>query len=234
MASQALAACAPPAACSIYDADAASACVMWSPSAGAASYAVEMRAAGDEAWTTLSTTLKACKCRKKGLDASRAYEFRVAAVDAAGAVGEFSGIAKVASRADVAQQPAPVVSAVDGESVTVQWSGGEGPYALQFAAEEDLRADATTPWRLAAASVNGTVAKKKNLDGGKRYAFRVKPADAAGYEWSRASETALIPRAAPFMARCFGTDLVNRSGGTKTTGPSLAGKIVAVYASANW
>ena len=45
---------------------------------------------------------------------------------------------------------------------------------------------------------------------------------------------ALIPRAAPFMARCFGTDLVNRSGGTKTTGPSLAGKIVAVYASANW
>ena len=55
-----------------------------------------------------------------------------------------------------------------------------------------------------------------------------------GYEWSRASETALIPRAAPFMARCFGTDLVNKSGAKKTTGPSLAGKIVAVYASANW
>ena len=32
----------------------------------------------------------------------------------------------------------------------------------------------------------------------------------------------------------FGTDLVNRGGATKATGPSLAGKVVAVYASANW
>ncbi|KAH8073795.1 hypothetical protein JL720_10868 [Aureococcus anophagefferens] len=94
---------------------------------------------------------------------------------------------------------------------------------LQFAAEEDLRADATTPWRLAAASVNGTVAKKKNLDGGKRYAAPRSPLDVR-YS-GRAPETALI-RWRPFMARCFGTDLVNRSGGTKT-GPSLAGKIAA-------
>ena len=225
---------APPAACAVYDSDATSACVMWSAAPRAASYAVQMREVGAEAWTTLSTTLKATKVRKNKLAPSTAYEFRVAAVDGGGAVGEYSGVAAVASREGVEQQPAPVVSGVDGEGVTVSWSGGVGPYALQYAAEEDLGQDSATPWKLAAASVTGTAAKKRNLEGGKRYAFRVKPADAAGYDWSRASEAALIPRPAPFMSRCFGTDLVNRGGATKATGPSLAGKVVAVYASANW
>lgn len=193
-----------------------------------------MRCQGEDDWKVLSTTLKALKVRKNKLEASKAYEFQVAGVDSSGVVGEYSSVATVASREGVSQQAAPTVSEADGESVLVKWSGGQAPYALQYAAEEDLKEDGGTPWKLAACAVNGTQARKKNLEGGKRYAFRIKPADADSFSWSRASETALIPRPAPFFANCFGSSLVTRAGKTSSTGPSLAGKIVAVYASASW
>jgi hypothetical protein len=219
-----------PETCAVYDFDSASACVAWSAVGGAAAYAVEMRAVdiGSDVWTALSTTLSACRVRKKGLDPGSAYEFRAAAVDSAGRVGARSGSCVVPVRSGAAQQAAPTVSCVDGESATVAWAGdGPGPYALQIADE------AAPSWKLVA-TVGGTSARKKNLEGGRAYAFRVKPADGDAYAWSRASAPARIPRAAPCMARCFGASLVGRTGPARKTGAALAGKIVAVYASASW
>eukprot|EP00629_Pelagomonadales_sp_RCC1024_P007457 CAMPEP_0119270154 /NCGR_PEP_ID=MMETSP1329-20130426/7274_1 /TAXON_ID=114041 /ORGANISM="Genus nov. species nov., Strain RCC1024" /LENGTH=75 /DNA_ID=CAMNT_0007270163 /DNA_START=84 /DNA_END=307 /DNA_ORIENTATION=- len=59
--------------CAVKDYDDASCQLVWSPVAGADSYAVEMRAAGADEWTLLSAALKSTTVRKKNLDPADSY-----------------------------------------------------------------------------------------------------------------------------------------------------------------
>ena len=88
-----------------------------------------------------------------------------------------------------------------------------------------------SPWTLVA-TVSGARARKRNLAAG-AYAFRVRPADAAGYEWSP-GVTAKIPSCPPLFGRLFGASLVSARGAARSVAGALAGKLVAVYASASW
>ena len=94
-----------------------------------------------------------------------------------GCTGPYSECCSLEPRSGRRQLVAPVVASVDGESATVTWSGGAAPFALQYADE----GDPGSPWRLAAAAVQGSSARKKNLAPGRSYAFRVKPADEEDY-----------------------------------------------------
>ena len=51
--------------------------------------------------------------------------------------------------------------------------------------------------------------------------------------WSRASLSARVPVTAPLLRRVLGESLVDRSGRSRSVASALAGKIVAVYASAS-
>ncbi|KAH8054645.1 C2 domain-containing protein [Aureococcus anophagefferens] len=132
---------------------------------------------------------------------------------------------------------APVVFDADGDSATVTWSGGSPPFALQYALADDeaaLGVNGGGPWKLAAARINGHVARKKNLQSGKKYAWRVKESDAPNCAWSRACDESPIPVPHAFMPRVFGEFLADKGGAKRPTGIALAGKVVAVYAGASW
>ena len=118
-----------------------------------------------------------------------------------------------------------------------RWSGGSPPFSLQYALADDeaaLGINGGGPWVLAAARINGHVAKKKNLKSGKRYSWRVKMSDAPNCAWSRASDEYQMPVPSPFMPRAFGEFLADKGGAQRPTGVALAGRIVAVLASASW
>ena len=83
------------------------------------------------------------------------------------------------------------------------------------------------------ATVAGKAARKRHLECGRKYYFRVKPVS-DDYDWSLASDVVRIPRSAPIMATYFGPELQNYRGDLVNTVTSLAGRIVAVYASATW
>mmetsp|Transcript_21572 Transcript_21572/g.66260 ORF Transcript_21572/g.66260 Transcript_21572/m.66260 type:complete len:248 (-) Transcript_21572:433-1176(-) len=247
MASHVGAATSAPAFCVVHDADESSCLVCWAPVAGAKTYELQMRrvdgayapdkeTAGADGfwmtlhtceWTTLAGSLTSTRARKKGLDEDAAYEFR-ASVSRRQSYA-WSPVATLAPRAGMSRLAAPVVEAVDGDAATVAWTGGEAPYALQVADE----ADEPPCWKLVA-TVAGTRARKKNLPPGGRVQFRVRPAEAAGWAWSPASAAAKVPRLAPFLGQLFGPSLVDAAGGARSTAAALAGKLVAVYASAAW
>lgn len=122
-------------------------------------------------------------------------------------------------RLEAAMAP-PVVWESDGESATIRWSGGVGPFSLQYALADDeaaLTHNGGGPWKLAAAKIAGRTARKKNLVAGRRYAWRVKSAAAPNCAWSRACEEAMIPVPHPFMSRVFGDRLTDKSGGAVAT-----------------
>ena len=243
--------------CHVYDFDATSACLLWSTIAKAPCYTLQMRVVteggGFPQWKTLSASVKGQRVRKNKLDADTAYEFRVAAMvenattkstftlgtqqdkDALKA-GAYSAPALLQKRSAPALA-APVVFDADGDSATVTWSGGSPPFALQYALADDeaaLGVNGGGPWKLAAARINGHVARKKNLQSGKKYAWRVKESDAPNCAWSRACDEAPIPVPHAFMPRVFGEFLADKGGAKRPTGIALAGKVVAVYAGASW
>jgi len=243
--------------CHVYDFDATSACLLWSTIAKAPCYTLQMRVVteggGFPQWKTLSASVKGQRVRKNKLDADKAYEFRVAAMvenvttkstftlgtqqdkDALKA-GAYSAPALLQKRSAPALA-APVVFDADGDSATVTWSGGSPPFALQYALADDeaaLGVNGGGPWKLAAARINGHVARKKNLQSGKKYAWRVKESDAPNCAWSRACDESPIPVPHAFMPRVFGEFLADKGGAKRPTGIALAGKVVAVYAGASW
>ncbi|KAH8053814.1 C2 domain-containing protein [Aureococcus anophagefferens] len=203
--------------CHVYDFDATSACLLWSTIAKAPCYTLQMRVVteggGFPQWKTLSASVKGQRVRKNKLDADTAYEFRVAAM-----------------KRSAPALAAPVVFDADGDSATVTWSGGSPPFALQYALADDeaaLGVNGGGPWKLAAARINGHVARKKNLQSGKKYAWRVKESDAPNCAWSRACDESPIPVPHAFMPRVFGEFLADKGGAKRPTGIALAGKVVA-------
>ncbi|KAJ8614045.1 hypothetical protein CTAYLR_005835 [Chrysophaeum taylorii] len=213
----------------VFEVDGSSVTLWWEGVAGAESYGVQMRLVGEE-FRTLSTTLGAPRVRKKGLEAGQRYEWRVACVANGGEVGEWSEIVS-AGPTEAHQMEPPRVSDYDGESATVHWLprqtiGGvpaPPPYALQIF---------EGGWTLASEALQGDKVLKHHLEPGVTYHFRVKPVNAPNFEWSRASEGVTIPRPEPRMAQAFGPTLLKGSKRLDTVN-ALAGKLVAVYASAS-
>jgi len=244
----------------VYDFDEWSCCLLWSAVEGADIYAVQMRDVNAEGetgvpqWKTLADALTGTTVRKKKLAAERRYEFRVAAMldnvkrkstftlgtnqnKDTKIAGPYSAPARLEARTQAAMAP-PTVFESDGSSATVRWAGGAGgPFALQYALAGDgdaLKHNGGGPWTLAAASIAGDTARKKNLRPGRRYSWRVKPSSAPNALWSRASPPTLVPLPHPFMARVFGKALEDNRGGARPADVALAGRLVVVVASASW
>lgn len=220
----------------IFDRDATSVCLRWDePEGGAQCYALQMRKQVDDGdFQTLSKSVKVRKVRKGNLHSGALYEWRVAVCDG-DSVGAWSPtlVAGPIDPSVTHQMEAPRIADYDGESATVHWLPettirgvrAPPPYALQYY-EDDK-------WKLASDRLFGDRVLKHKLREGETYYFRIRPADAPNFEWSRASDPITVPRHSPTVASIFGPTLLS---GTKRldTVNALAGKIVAVYASASW
>ena len=205
---------------SVLDRDGGSVALWWRGVEGAECYEVEMRK-GQEEFVVLSSSVKGTTLRKKNLEKGIDYEFRVTAVKD-GSKTDVSDIVKT-SVVDGPQMGAPKCADYDGSSAVVTWNNEDGPYSLEMFEDGE--------WSLVAGELKGLAARKRNLRHGRRYYFRVK---SNSRNWSLASEAVSLPKKAPMMASYFGEKILNQRGDFIDTMDALAGRIVAVYASASW
>ena len=123
--------------------------------------------------------------------------------------------------------------------VALAWEPVDGAEAYLI----EMREQGKVRWR-EVGKVGGTSVKKKNLDGGKRYHFRVRPLGEGGevgneenWAWSSWSEALASPVLSLALKKLLGPKLLiggregGREGGVEEL---LAGKVVGVYASAHW
>ena len=123
--------------------------------------------------------------------------------------------------------------------VALAWEPVEGAEAYLI----EMRGQGKVRWR-EVGRVGGTSVKKKNLEGGKGYHFRVRPLGEGGevgtedeWAWSAWSDALTPPFLSPSLKRLLGGKLLiggregGREGGVEEL---LAGKVVGVYASAHW
>lgn len=199
----------------VFDRDSTSMCLRWSRVEGATKYRLEMRNPHDSSSSTYE--LSGLTVRKKNLDASLEYEWRVSA-------NGLESETVVAGPTAKYQMNAPHVIDYDGASATVEWEEVKAAsgYALQYLESS------SSSWKLASDALSGTRARKKLSQG--TYFFRVKPTDGEEYEFSRASSAVVVPRKSTELEAMLGPALLPRG----KTSETLAGKIVALYASASW
>uniref|UniRef100_A0A7S3JMQ7 Fibronectin type-III domain-containing protein n=1 Tax=Aureoumbra lagunensis TaxID=44058 RepID=A0A7S3JMQ7_9STRA len=235
----------------VFDRDEQSVCIRWAPIDGARRYALQMRVCMKstqdkaEEFQTLSRSIKSTSARKNHLH-DELYEFRVAAIteeDDDGDQGEIPETAWSASLVtgpinpvQLTQMPPPRVFDFDAISATILWETltpqghvPRPPFALEMCTDQSR-------WQNVSSNLNGDRVRKKNLESGKSYYFRIKPVikTLPECDWSRASIPITIPEKSLAMASIFGDTLLNARSEALNTVDILAGKLIAVYASASW
>jgi len=226
-----------PAAPWVYDCDPESVTVEWESQSGALAFQLDWRLAGSANWTTASDKLKGCQVRKKKLEPSKGYEFRVRVKSGAPAEwGSWSSVSEP-MRVMGAQEPRiapPLLLSVDVESITVQWQAV--PDVLNY--ELQWREEAPgTSWITASSSLKSTATRKKNLEQGKGYLFRVKPQLGDGWGLFSPPSAAMRPGkgVSAELVSLIGETTVVPGGQFVPTSASLCGSgLVALYFSAHW
>ncbi|EKU21455.1 tsa family domain-containing protein [Nannochloropsis gaditana CCMP526] len=187
-------------------------------------------------WCTLSASLKSNMVRKRNLSHSTPYRFRVRVRDKVDWL-PFQTSSLLHTLSTFVQRMAAPRGEVGGAAgcVTLSWEPVEeaAAYAVH------MREQGAVRWK-EVGRVGGTSVKKKNLEAGKAYHFRVRPVGERVEDvwvWSPWSEAMSPPSLPPVLRRMFGSRLAVEVGkeGKKEIGvESLAGSVVGVYASAHW
>lgn len=203
----------------------------WTPFPEALAYELQMQT-NEEEWVSLSTSIRGCSIRKKNLIPGTDYRFRIRPQLPSG-WDLFSDPTEVLHvlQAEVRVCDAPVLSAKDGGSVTIEWPEVEGceGYSLRYRSENQLG------WSTIDTVLKANRAKKKHLQPGEAYYFSVVPVG-AGEDWSfsKSSQPLAVAQISQFMRNLFPNNLLAGGGTTVSTAEALAGKVVAVYFSAHW
>mmetsp|Transcript_58088 Transcript_58088/g.140032 ORF Transcript_58088/g.140032 Transcript_58088/m.140032 type:complete len:327 (-) Transcript_58088:55-1035(-) len=203
----------------------------WEGEKGAQTYEVQLQAEGAE-WVVVSDKLQSTMVRKKNLSPGTSYLARARA--AGGGFGEAVAF-QTLPEGGGKRMDAPAVQLADGEGITVAWKEADGAEAY----EVQWRSDAMGEWQVASSTLKGTAVRKKNLVAATNHYFRVRPSqvkDGAVWAFSPPSQGAALAVLSPFLSNLLGgpdARLVN-SQGKEVTAKSLAGQVVALYASASW
>jgi nucleoredoxin len=174
--------------------------------------------------------------RKRNLSHSSSYRFRVRARDKVDWL-PFQTSSLLNTLPTSVQRMAAPREEVGGAAgcVTLSWEPVEeaAAYAVH------MREQGAVRWK-EVGRVGGTSVKKKNLEAGKAYHFRIRPVGERVEDvwvWSPWTEAMSPPSLPPVLRRMFGSRLA--VGGGKESKreigvESLAGSVVGVYASAHW
>jgi len=214
--------------------------VAWPRGPPTAVYELAMMEAGSGEWRSLSASLKASQARKKNLDASKSYCFKIRskASDDVAEWGEWSDETAAITPLTEAYSlmNAPVMTGRDASSVTLGWSEvfkADG-YRIKF------RADGETTWTELGGEghlVAGLAVKKKGLLKQTSYYFSVLPVGDGldgQWSWSLSSPAFQVTDGlSPFLKSLFPATLHSKKGVVQTE-VALEGKVVAVYFSAHW
>lgn len=189
-----------------------------------AKYELQMQKEGEE-WATLSDNLGTNLARKRNLDPSSRYAFRVRAgrgsewSDWSSASEQFSPLAE-----HVKQMRPPVMLSANGDSISIKWDPVPGAtgYRLRF------RSTADVSWTEIGATITNTTAKKKNLARGTGYVFAVIPVgvEEEEYEFSLGSEVLHVTEESAVT-------FVGANNQTFTSS-AVRNKVVGLYFSAHW
>lgn len=181
-------------------------------------------------------TVKSNMVRKRNLSHSTPYRFRVRVRDKVDWL-PFQTSSLLHTLSTFVQRMAAPRGEVGGAAgcVTLSWEPVEeaAAYAVH------MREQGAVRWK-EVGRVGGTSVKKKNLEAGKAYHFRVRPVGERVEDvwvWSPWSEAMSPPSLPPVLRRMFGSRLAVEGGkeGKREIGvESLAGSVVGVYASAHW
>ena len=233
----------------MYACDADSVTVQWAPCSddrGSLRYQLAHRESGgaEEAWTSAPKLVASCAA-KKALPGGREFEFRVRARDSVDYITDWSAPSEpvYCPTAEEACMicPAPEVVSTTRDSATLQWSPGvrnASMYRLSIA----VAGGGAPEWTEVSSTLGGTTVRKKNLDEGQSYIFRVQ-AQVDG-RWAPPSppSAAVAPRDPPPVSdavlRLVGPSLAMPDGGATSTAAALGGDgpggVIALYFSAKW
>mmetsp|Transcript_36956 Transcript_36956/g.57691 ORF Transcript_36956/g.57691 Transcript_36956/m.57691 type:complete len:377 (+) Transcript_36956:20-1150(+) len=207
------------------------------------SYEIQMAECGEEEgtiddninWTTLSSSFKGNKVKKKNLEPGKAYTFRYRSRDRLG-WNLFSPSSKPSWTLQSGQnrlENGPQIHAVETGAVMLGWQCVEGAssYELQIS-------DAAYPvWQTVSTNIQHPAVKKKGLDANTKYIFRVRPLfaheDSASWAFSPPSSEISPPILSQLLSSMLPVNLINNQNQAVSQG-ALAGKVVAIYFSAHW
>uniref|UniRef100_A0A7S3LFW5 protein-disulfide reductase n=1 Tax=Aplanochytrium stocchinoi TaxID=215587 RepID=A0A7S3LFW5_9STRA len=205
----------------------------------------------DPEWRELSKSLKGPFIKKKGLQPSTEYSFRIRGFDdKSGKWGEFSDVVSVATLSSDAINLKPTNVKVvfkevmdDGSNnkMKIEWNGPTGNTDVEsYALEYRQMSETGKPWILASDKIKHTQVIKKNISPGSDWVFRVRARYSNSNNWGPWSSPT-EPTSTVYLQKAF-VNLLGNDNGTLVKGSqlspvyssSLAGKIVALYFSASW
>lgn len=185
-------------------------------------------------WNSLSSTLRVTSIRKKNLEQTKDYRFRVRSKESDSTewcnFSEESSLMSVIPREIKLVDP-PILISRDSQSITIRWTEviGEG-YKIRFRAATDH------VWQHVNSVVKDNVVKKKGLKAGTNYHFSVCPVGCPDkFDYSISSSPFTVQILSQYLTNLLPATLrtPNRSLQIPTV-EALAGKVLAIYFSAHW
>jgi thiol-disulfide isomerase/thioredoxin len=209
----------------------------WSQVADAIKYELEMSTdlSSEENWKSLSANIKSTTIRKKNLEPTHTYYFRVRPCTSVGWDLYSSPSVAVHILPDsVKQMKSPYMKLNDSISVTITWetiSDASG-YQIRY------RPESSVEWTEISALVQGNVVRKKNLNVGVSYVFAIKPVGTVDqWEYSLSSSPMTVATLSDFLRNLFPHTLLCKDASSVTpveTSVALSNKVIGVYFSAHW
>mmetsp|Transcript_32294 Transcript_32294/g.93626 ORF Transcript_32294/g.93626 Transcript_32294/m.93626 type:complete len:349 (-) Transcript_32294:163-1209(-) len=224
----------------------------WEDTPGAVHYELQWRRRGaDEDFQPLGSGFSSGlpPKRKRNLPSGTAFEFRSRARDAVDWF-PWSTPAVLSTLPETAKRmPPPRLHSSDASGIAVAWEPADHAvaYELQLLNTKHVR------WTTISDRLTSTIVRKRNLEPGGKYLFRVRPVafdeeeeeeeEAAagtgevrsGWAFSEPSDEFAVPAVASFFSQLFGaaSSLTDGKGGSHPLS-RLQGSVVAIYFSANW
>ena len=203
------------------------------------SFELCMICSGENVWKVLSSTLTNAVAKKKNLERSKIYKFRVRAQSADDVWSPFSTeVEDSVLESDVLQMAAPTECNKDTQSVTIEWIAvpqAEG-YRMRYRSEGE-------EWSVVDSVIRGLSVRKKGLEKEKTYYFSVLPvfpstdfgvsAPLTTYAYSSSTLPVQVLQLSSSLGNLFPPMLLSPRG-TVNTADALAGKVVGIYFSAHW
>ena len=225
----------------VVDMDSSSLTLSWPEVSGARRYSLEYETASlPGTYTMLSEKLTTSTARKRNLNVSDGpFRFRIRARDEIDFIGDVmvSDFVNVLSEeAQLTRMEAPSVSSDGNCSVLVQWKKNEeGSSEVDIEMREDKGG---SQWQAIASGFSGNVVRKKNLNDGASYQFRLKRSANKDEHFSPSSISVKVQSISPGLKRLFsGLEkelLVTPNGKEVRLADAVTGKIVLLYVSAHW